>query len=165
MTDQAKTKQSFELQKIYHKTSTFDAPNTPAVFLDEWKPSVKIDLKTNAERLSDSTYEVSLEVVCDVTATTGNQTLFTSTVVQAGIFEIDGYAEQELVALLGSYCPAQLYPFARSHIANLVIQGGFPHLLLAPVDFDALLEDAVSRAESEASKEENATTSSAENKD
>jgi preprotein translocase subunit SecB len=149
MTEQAKPKQSFELQKIYHKASSFTAPNTPAVFLDEWKPSVKIDLKTNAERLSDSTYEVALEVVCEVSSSTGDQALFNATVTQAGIFDIEGYTEQALVALLGSYCPTQLYPYARNHIANLVLHGGFPQILLAPVDFDALLEDAVANAEKE----------------
>ena len=116
MTEKTETQQSFELQKIYHKESHFTAPNTPAVFLDEWKPSVKVDLKTNAERLNDTTYEVSLSVTCEVSSVSGTE-LFKAVVTQAGIFEIEGYTEQQLVALLGSYCPAQIYPYARNHIS------------------------------------------------
>lgn len=151
MTEQASTAQSFELQKIYHKALEYSAPNAPAVFLDEWKPAVKIDLNTHADRLSDTTYEVVLKVTTTVTALTGDTPLFTAEVAQAGIFEIKGYDEQELIALLGSYCPAQLYPFARKHVSELAIHGGFPQLLLAPVDFDALLEDAVQKAQAEGS--------------
>lgn len=150
MTETTKAQPTFELQKIYHKALDFDAPDTPSVFLDEWNPSVQIDLNTSADRLSDTTYEVVLKVKAVVrSAKGGDKPMFTVTLAQAGIFEITGYEEQELVALLGSYCPAQLYPFARSHIASLVVGGGFPQLLLAPVDFDALLEDAVQRAQDE----------------
>lgn len=141
--------QSFELQKIYHKNVRFDAPDTPAVFLDEWKPSVKVDLTTSADRLSDTTYEVCLKVACEVSSQANNKALFSVELTEAGIFEIDGYTEQELVALLGSYCPAQLYPYARNHICQLAVHGGFPQLLLAPVDFDALLEEAVREAQAE----------------
>ncbi|GEK08018.1 protein-export chaperone SecB [Pseudoalteromonas sp. McH1-7] len=141
--------QSFELQKIYHKKSTFDAPNAPAVFLDEWKPSISVDLNTEANRISDTTYEVVLTVKCKAKATNSDTQLFNTTVEQAGIFEIEGYEETEIMALVGSYCPAQLYPFARNHISSQVLHGGFPQLLLAPVDFDALLDDAIKSADQE----------------
>lgn len=141
--------QSFELQKIYHKKVTFDAPNTPAVFLDEWKPAVNVDLNTSANRISDTNYEVVLGVTCKVLATGTDTVLFTAYVEQAGVFEVDGYDEAGVMALMGSFCPAQLYPYARNHISNLASFGGFPQLLLAPVDFDALLEDAMEQAEDE----------------
>jgi len=150
MSEKTAQPQSFELQKIYHKAISYEAPDVPAAFLDEWKPSVKIDLNTSADRLSDTTYEVSLTVIATVSPTNAvDKTLFKLTLEQCGLFEIAGYEEQELIALLGSYCPSQLYPYARATISDLIVQGGFPQLLLAPVDFDALLEDAVQRAQAE----------------
>lgn len=155
MSEEKQTQPTFELQKIYHKHLSFEAPNTPSVFLEEWNPSVKIDLNTAADRLSDNTYEVTLKVNATVTPLNGgDQPLFKASVEQAGVFEIAGYEEQELVGLLGSYCPAQLYPFVRNHMAALATHGGFPQLLLAPVDFDALLEDAVKQAQDEAAPAE-----------
>ena len=59
-------------------------------------------------------------------------------VQQAGVFTIDGFDEDPLHHMLGSYCPNLLFPFAREVIADLVSKGGFPQLLLAPVNFDAL---------------------------
>lgn len=150
MSEKTAQPQSFELQKIYHKAVSYDAPDVPSVFLDEWKPSVKIDLNTSADRLSDTTFEVSLKVTAVVSPTNAaDKTLFKVVLEQSGLFEIAGYEEQELMALLGSYCPSQLYPYARASISDLIVQGGFPQLLLAPVDFDALLEDAVQRAQAE----------------
>ncbi|MDK1290115.1 protein-export chaperone SecB [Pseudoalteromonas umbrosa] len=145
------TEYKFELQKIYFKNSTFSTEDTPAVFLEEWKPAIEIDLKTRADKLSDSTYEVVVEVIASVTDMDNPEKgLFKASVEQAGIFDIEGYTEQELVGLLGSHCPAQLYPYARHHIAELALHGGFPQMLLAPVNFDEMLEQAVKDAEAAA---------------
>jgi preprotein translocase subunit SecB len=57
---------------------------------------------------------------------------------QAGIFTIAGFGEQEMGPMLGSFCPNILFPYAREAISDLVNKGGFPQLLLAPVNFDAL---------------------------
>jgi preprotein translocase subunit SecB len=70
-------------------------------------------------------------------------TLFLAEVAQSGIFFIQGYTPEEKSVLLGSFCPATLYPFAREAIADLVTRGGFPQLLLQPINFDALYSQAV----------------------
>lgn len=151
MSEQQKTEYKFELQKIYFKSSSFTTDNTPAVFLEEWKPAIAVDLKTRADKLSDTTYEVVIEVIAKVTDIDDNEkVLFSASVEQAGIFDIAGYNEQELVGLLGSHCPAQLYPYARQHVAELAMGGGYPQMLLAPVNFDEMLEQAVKDAEANA---------------
>lgn len=151
MSEQTNVEYKFELQKIYFKSSTFTTENTPAVFLDEWKPAIEIDLKTRADKLSDTTYEVVVEVLASVSDIDDKEkVLFKASVEQAGIFDIAGYNEQELVGLLGSHCPAQLYPYARHHISELALHGGFPQMLLAPVNFDEMLEQAVKDAEANA---------------
>jgi preprotein translocase subunit SecB len=64
-------------------------------------------------------------------------------IVQAGVFLVQGYSQQERSMLLGSFCPGTLYPFAREAISDLATKGGFPQLLLQPINFDALYAQAV----------------------
>ncbi|MBN1240687.1 MAG: protein-export chaperone SecB, partial [Gammaproteobacteria bacterium] len=72
-----------------------------------------------------------------------DQTLFLVEVAQAGVFTIQGYNEQERAMLIGSYCPGTLYPYAREAISDIVVKGGFPQLLLQPINFDALYTQAM----------------------
>jgi preprotein translocase subunit SecB len=80
-----------------------------------------------------------------VTAKHDNETAFLVEVSQAGIFTVKGIEEQELGPVLGNYCPATLFPYARQQVSELVTHGGFPQLLLAPVNFDALYAAHVRR--------------------
>lgn len=126
----------FAIQKIYLKDASFESPNSPLVFTQQWTPEVDLHLSSGAETLGEGTYEV----VLSVTATTklSDKTAFLIEVKQAGIFTLQGFSERDLGAMLGSYCPTLLFPFAREAVADLVSKGGFPQLLLAPVNFDAL---------------------------
>jgi preprotein translocase subunit SecB len=62
---------------------------------------------------------------------------------QAGLFEIGGYSQEEMGALIGSFCPNVLFPFAREAIANTVQRGGFPEFVLQPINFDALYQQTL----------------------
>jgi preprotein translocase subunit SecB len=86
--------------------------------------------------LQDTLYEVSITVT--VTVKLEDKTAYLIEVCQAGVFALIGFSAQELGPLLGSYCPNVLFPFAREAVSDLVIKGGFPPMLLAPVNFDAL---------------------------
>ena len=72
-----------------------------------------------------------------------DKTLFLIELEQAGVFQIQGYTPDETQMLVGSYCPGTLYPFAREAISEMVSRGGFPQLLLQPINFDALYAQAV----------------------
>ena len=124
------------IQRIYMKDMSFEAPNAPEVFQNQWEPELGLDLHTNHKKLEEHVYEV----VLDVTATVKNKgkTAFLAEVKQAGIFTIKGTSEEQLDHLLGSYCPNLLYPYAREAITAQVTNGSFPQLVLAPVNFDAL---------------------------
>jgi len=128
--------QQFVIQKIYVKDVSFESPNAPDMFTQEWQPEVNLDLNTNARPLGEGVFEVMLSL----TATVKNkeQTAFLVEVQQCGIFTLGGFADQEMGHMLGSYCPNILFPYAREAISDLVNKGGFPPLLLAPVNFDAL---------------------------
>jgi preprotein translocase subunit SecB len=128
--------QQFEIQKIYLKDASFEAPNTPAAFTEEWQPSVNVQLNTEAKTIGDKQYEVVLSVT--VTADNKDKNAFLVEVQQAGVFGMDGFEEDQLKGMLGSFCPDILFPYAREAVSDLVTRGGFPQLLLAPVNFDAL---------------------------
>jgi preprotein translocase subunit SecB len=129
--------QQFVLQKIYLKDTSFETPNSPAVFTEEWKPEINVELSTAGKPLTDEMMEVVLTVT--VTAKLGEKTAFLVEVQQAGVFTIVGFNTEELAHMQGSYCPSLLFPYAREAISDLIGKGGFPQLLLAPVNFDALL--------------------------
>lgn len=126
----------FSIQKIYTKDISFETPNAPKVFTSKWEPSVDFNLGTNVESLEDNLFEVSLTVT--VTVKTADSTAYLVEATQAGIFTLAGFSEQEIGPMLGSFCPNILFPYAREVVSDLVSKGGFPQLLLAPVNFDAL---------------------------
>ena len=126
----------FAIQKIYIKDISFETPNSPQIFLDKWEPDVSLQLSNTASVLSGNTHEVVLSLT--VTAKVQDKTAYLVEVQQAGIFDIHGYDETQLAAVIGSYCPHVLFPYAREVVSDLVTRGGFPQLLLAPLNFDAL---------------------------
>lgn len=133
----------FALQRIYVKDLSFESPNAPQCFRDEWKPEIKLDLNTENTKLDDKNIEVILHVT--VTVKNRDKTAFLVDVQQAGLFYVEGFGQQQMQALLGSYCPNVLFPYVRETVSDLVGRGGFPQLLLAPVNFDALFMEALKR--------------------
>ena len=128
--------QQVNLQKIYVKDISFETPNSPQIFTKEWQPDVSIDLATNGQPIEASLYECVLTIT--VTANSGGETAFLAEVHQAGIFEISGFPDEQLAPILGVFCPTTLFPYVREAITELVSKGGFPQLLLAPVNFEAI---------------------------
>lgn len=126
----------FQIQRIYTKDVSFEAPGAPAIFQKEWQPEIKLDMDTSSSQLADNIYEVILRVTA--TALVADETAFLCETKQAGIFTISGIEGNQLAHCLGAYCPNILFPYAREVVANLVGKGTFPHLHLGPVNFDAL---------------------------
>lgn len=126
----------FMIQRIYVKDLSYETPNTPAVFQQQWEPELNLDLNTTHTLLEPNVYEV----VLGITATVSNQktTAFLVEIKQAGIFTIQGVPAEQLDHLLNSYCPNVLFPYAREVITSQVIHGSFPQLVLAPINFDAI---------------------------
>lgn len=131
----------FAIQKIYVKDLSFETPNSPQIFTEEWQPEINLNLNSESRPVADTVFEVVLSLT--VTAKVGDKTAYLAEVQQAGIFTIAGFAEEELKPMLGAFCPNTLYPFARETVADLVNRGGFPQLLLAPINFDALYAQQV----------------------
>lgn len=142
---QGNTNVNFAIQRIYVKDLSFESPETPGVFLNsDWKPEVNIELSVKHNKVEDKIYDVVLLVT--VTIKHDKKTAMVAEVKQAGIFSIDGIEGESLDHLLASYCPNILFPYAREVVSDVVARGGFPQLLLAPVNFDALYEESKKKA-------------------
>ncbi|MBK1727409.1 protein-export chaperone SecB [Halorhodospira neutriphila] len=128
--------QQFQIAKVYLRDVSFEAPEAPGIFQSEWRPQIDVELGTASAQMGEGTFDVVLTIT--VTAKVNEQTAYLCEVRQGGVFRMEGFDEAQIEHLLGAYCPAQLFPFAREAINDLVVKGGFPQLLLAPVNFEAL---------------------------
>ncbi len=134
--EQTTPAKNFSIQKIYTKDISFETPSSPKIFTEKWEPTVDFNLGTQVQNLDDNLFEVSLSITDTVKCQ--ELTAYLVEVNQAGIFAMAGFSEQELGPMLGSFCPNILFPYAREAISDIVTKGGFPQLLLAPVNFDAI---------------------------
>mgnify|MGYP000489406609 CR=1 FL=1 len=150
MTEENKTEEKqFSIQKIYAKDISFETPNSPKIFTEKWTPEVDFNLGTNVETLDGNLFEVTLTVT--VTVKCGDMSAYLVEISQAGIFTLAGFTDQEKGPMLGSFCPNILFPYAREVVSDLVTKGGFPQLLLAPVNFDALYAQHLQHAQQNSS--------------
>ncbi len=138
----------FALQRIYVKDVSFESPKSPDLFKEQWTPEVSLDLNTLNKKLDEKDmFEVILSLT--VTVKSGKETAFVAEVKQAGIFLISNIPQESIPRSLGAFCPNILFPYAREAIDNLVVRGSFPPIMLAPVNFDALFDQAEQQSENE----------------
>ncbi len=139
---QQEQQQAFQIQRVYTKDVSFEAPNAPQVFRQEWNPELNIDLNVRNEKIEDGVYEVVLKITA--TNKLGDTVAFIAEVHQAGIFTVtENIPEQQRAHLLGAYCPTILFPYARECLASLVGRATFPQLNIAPINFDAIFAQHV----------------------
>ncbi len=125
--------------KIYVKDFSFESPQTPGIFrTEDWQPNVNLNLRSAHGKLDENLHEVVLTVTLEAKEKDAEKTLFLIELQQAGLFEIAGYGKDELGALIGSFCPNILFPYARESVASMIQRGGFPEFVLQPINFDAL---------------------------
>lgn len=140
----AGTEAEFSLQGVYLKDCSFEAPNGPRV-VGEWNPQISLDLNTAAETVNAETREVVLTV--SVTAKVNDAVAFLVEVKQAGLFGVRNLSEGDHRRAIASVAPTVLFPYARAVVSQLVSLGGFPQMLLPPVNFDALYARSLAEAE------------------
>lgn len=126
----------FAVQKIYVRDISFETPHSPEIFTEEWKPVVNMDLSTESKSINEELIDVVLTVT--VTVSLGEKTAYLVEVNQAGIFYVKDFPEEAMERLKAIVCPNMLFPFAREVVSDIVVRGGFPQLLLSPVNFEAL---------------------------
>jgi preprotein translocase subunit SecB len=120
----------------YVKDLSFENPNAPAVY--QWQSQPRIDVQFNiaSQNVGDDLYEVSLKV--DVKAQADEGATFQVELLYAGLFAIRNVSEDQLHPFLFAEAPRLLFPFARRVIADVIRDGGFPPLLIDPIDFGAM---------------------------
>lgn len=131
-------------QKVYTKDISFEAPNSPEIFLREWKPVLNLDLGQKVNELPDNRYEVVLTLTATVTL--DDVTAYLAEVQQAGIFLLQGLDAEAIRGVINVYCPQLLYPYASYAIADQVSRGGFPQLVLSPVNFEMIYKKRLAEA-------------------
>lgn len=136
MTDQQQPQRQFMVQRIYVKDISFEAPNSPDIFKENWSPQISVGLGSETKKQGDGTFELALKVT--VEAKHDGKTVFLVEVVQAGIFIVQGFSEEETGALIGIGAANVLFPYAREAVSDLVTRGSFPQFVLQPVNFEAL---------------------------
>ena len=136
MSEQPQVSQQFDIQKVYIKDVSLETPNSPAIFTEQWQPQSEVRLETGATPLAQELFEVVLTVT--VTSKLGERTAYLAEVQQAGLFTLKGFDDAQMGHMLHAFCPNILFPFAREELASLIGKGGFPPLLLNPINFDGL---------------------------
>ncbi|MEQ8660438.1 MAG: protein-export chaperone SecB [Gammaproteobacteria bacterium] len=136
------------IQKLYLKDLSFEAPNSPQVFSQQLNPTADVQFNNATTALDNDNHEVVLTVTVKVQQE--ERTVYLVEVQQAGIFTVRGFPAEHLPAILATACPNTLFPFAREAICDVVVKGGFPQLLLAPVNFEILYAQEMRRRQASA---------------
>jgi preprotein translocase subunit SecB len=130
----------------YIKDFSFENPNAPRSLMSGGQqPQISIQIKVDAAPLSDTDVEVSLKL--EGKAEIGGSMMFAFDLTFSGVFRIRNVPEESMNALVLIECPRLLFPFAREIVANTVRNGGFPPLLLDPVDFVGLYRQRMSQVQ------------------
>lgn len=141
MTEATETPQTVQISLFgqYVRDLSFENPNAPQIFQPTTTPpTIDVNVSVQSRPLETNTYEVTLNV--KLTARTEKQTTFIVDLAYAGKFGVAGVPEEPLKNFLFVEAPRLLFPFARSIIATAVRDGGFPEVLLNPIDFAMLYQ-------------------------
>ena len=120
----------------YVKDLSFENPNAPGVYQWQEQPQIDINFNISNTQIADDVFEVALKVSAKAVADQG--TAFAVELLFAGLFGIRNVPEDQMRPVLYAEAPRLLFPFARRVVADAVQDGGFPPLMLDPIDFGAL---------------------------
>ncbi len=133
---------TLNVHSIYLKDLSFEAPHSPDIFNEEWKPKIDFDLQMESKSLSeaDAIYEVVLHITVTIKVGEGEKEkpAFLIDIQQAGAFTVKHMSEESVKQILATDCATVLFPYAREMVSSLATRGGFPQLVLPPINFDAM---------------------------
>lgn len=141
----------------YIKDLSFENP-TPAQTIQKLsndKPTMNINVGLNAQQLGEDVFEVDLKVTA--TAVSGEETAFVAELLYSGLFGIKNLPEEQLQPFLMIEAPRQTFPFARRILSDVTRDGGFPPLMLEPIDFAGLYQQQLMANQQKAAQEEDVT--------
>lgn len=149
MSEQQEVQQSeqpvFSIEKVYIKDQSLEVPHAPQIFLEQENPEIDMRISTESQQIEEGYYECSVTVT--VTAKLADsRVVFLNEVTQAGIFRLSGIPAEDVQLLMGVACPNILFPYAREAVSSTVTRAGFPPVLLAPINFEAMYNQAQEQA-------------------
>jgi preprotein translocase subunit SecB len=134
----------------YVKDFSFENPNAPRSLQGQTQPAINIQINVGIGQLAPTDFEVTLKL--EGKAEAAGTVMFAFDLTFAGMFRITNVPQEHLQPLLMIECPRLLFPFAREMIATSVRNGGFPPLLLDPVDFVSLYQQRLAQAQAQAAQ-------------
>ncbi|MGF6147993.1 Protein-export protein secB [Kingella potus] len=137
--NQAEAQPVFSVEKIYVKDLSLEVPHAPQIFLEQGEPNVEMRISTQSDKLEEGYYNVAVTVT--VTARLGEErVMFLNEVTQSGIFRLENIPADDEKLLLGVACPNILFPYARETVSSTITRAGFPPVILAPINFEAMFQ-------------------------
>ncbi len=154
MSDDAAQQQAvnFQVNAQYIKDLSFEAPGAPQIFaaLANNQPEVSVQINLDAQPMGSGLFEVTLHLT--VEAKIKDKTAFILDLTYCGIFTVE-MPEEHVQPMLLIECPRLLFPFARAIIADAIREGGFPPILLQPIDFVALYRNRLEQMAAQQNKQ------------
>lgn len=140
---------SLNILAQYTKDLSFENPGAPRSLQARDKaPAININVNVNANPLSDADFDVILTLNAE--AKEGDKIVFAAELVYGGVFRITGFPQEHMLPLLFIECPRLLFPFARQIIADVTRNGGFPPLMIDPIDFAQMFAQRVAEEQAKA---------------
>ncbi len=140
---------SMKILGQYLKDLSFENPNAPqSMNIQNGSPDINIAVNVNARNLAPTDFEVELHL--EAKATHEGKSVFVADLLYAGVFRLENVPQEALHALVLVECPRMLFPFARQVLADATRNGGFPPLMLDPIDFMGMYQRRIAEAQSQA---------------
>ncbi len=132
----------------YTKDLSFENPNAPkSLGQPGQQPAINIQINVNPNQLSNTDFEIELKL--EGKAEVSGTVLFNFELVYAGVFRLQNIPQDQIGPIVMIECPRLLFPFAREIVADAVVHGGFPPLMLDPVDFVGLYRQKIAQPQAE----------------
>jgi preprotein translocase subunit SecB len=128
----------------YIKDLSFENPSAPRSLRNMGKPGIEISFNVQAQPIGEEIFEVVLSL--EATAKTEEETIYTLELVYGGGFRLHNLPKEAIQPVLFIECPALLFPFVRRLVADLTREGGYPPLLIDPIDFASLFRQRMMQA-------------------
>ncbi|KAB0540859.1 protein-export chaperone SecB [Pseudochrobactrum algeriensis] len=140
---------SLNILAQYIKDFSFESPNAPLSLRPrENAPNISINVNVNANPIAEGDFDVVLTLTAQ--AGEGKEVLFSTELVYGGVFRIQNIPQEHMLPILFIECPRLLFPFARQIIADATRNGGFPPLMIDPIDFATMFQQRMAEEQAKA---------------
>lgn len=146
--------QTLRIETIYVKGLLFEVSKPDAVSAAQKQPTGDVHIGTIVSTLGDNRYEVVLDVKVNAKDRDSDDALYRFELRQAGVFTLENFSDATRDQALNVYCPNVLFPYARQQVSSAIVGGGFPSIMLSPVNFEELYRQQLANREQSSGESE-----------